>query len=234
MKTRIVIVLAAIILLCGGVGGFFIAKGIYKPKQAKVQLPVYFPVVVTVPKYIEKPVPYAQVIPAHVTTHYLAYADSMRLVKANDSLICLVSREPQTVHDTIKIHTKFLTAFPTSPKLINIDLNMDSISVTTLNINAELNTFRYPLALMGWRYRFDGKDMSVEKLKREYGTVKPKIFEWELNAYAVYNILDKKFAAVGEAGVSIWKVKARVETGLSIEKIPQYELNFGIGYKFLK
>jgi hypothetical protein len=233
MKLQFYIIIAVIILLAGGTAGFFIAKKIYTPKQAALQLPVYFPVVTTVTKYVEKPVPYAQIIPAHVTTHFLAYTDSMKLVKANDSLLYLVNVLASKKPDTVKIHTKFLTAFPYCPKLINIDLNMDSISITTLNINADLNTFRYPLALMGYQYRFDGKDMSVEKLKRPYGTVKPKIFTFEINAYAGYELLNKQWNASGEVGISAWKIKLVGVPSVTIETQPKLGMLLKLGYKFL-
>ena len=230
MKVRDYIIIAFILLIAGGTGGFFVAKGIYQPKKSAIQLPQYFPVVVTVPKYIEKPVPYSVIIPPHITTHFLAYADSMKMVKANDSLICLLNADTLKRHDTIKIHTKFLTAFPLCPKLINIDLNLDSISVTTLNINADLNTYRYPLVLLGYKYRFDGKDMSVEKLKTTYGTPKESSWEWEVLPRIAYNIFDKNFSLIGEAGISFKNVTGIAELGINTSR--EIEFNAGIGYKF--
>ncbi len=234
MKLQYYIIVAVVILLCGGMGGFFIAKSIYKPKPSAIQLPVYFPVIQTVTKYVEKPVPYKEIIPPHVTVHYMSYSDSMNLIGIRDSLVLLVSKYASKRPDTVKIKTKFLTAFPYCPKLINVDLNMDSISFTTLNTNADLNTFRYPLALMAWKYRFDGRDMSVEKLKRPYGTVQPKIFKWEINIYGGYEVFNSMWSARGEVGTTVWRIRAVAEPSVTIEKQPKLGALLKLGYKFLK
>jgi len=227
MKIKYILIGSVILLLLGGAGGFFLAKHFYKPLPVAQQLPHYFPVVVTIPKYIEKPVPYPAKVPPAVTVHYMSFADSMRLVGIRDSLILLVNKDPVKPQDTLKINKRFLTFSPTSQKLINMDLSMDSLSVTMLDINASLNTYSWPLALAGYRYRFDGADMSVQKLKRPYSTEKKRIVGYTISAMAAVDVLSLKNSPLhvgGELEARFWIIKARIYPNVTIEPVPEFNL----------
>ena len=233
MKTKTLMIVGIIILLLGIGTGIGLGYSFWHVSKKGITLPVYFPVVVNVPKYIDKPVPYEIVIPPHITYKYMSYIDSMKLVSVRDSLICLVSIGP--THDTVKVKTKFLTAFPTQPKLINLDLKMDSLDITMLNIEAQLYTLRYPLNLFGWKYRYDGFSMSVAPLKSPYG--QPKVSRWlfELFGYLGSNVITYPTispALYAEGRISYARITLSAEPFMTITKHPELGINVKIGYRF--
>ena len=227
---------AIMILIIGTLAGFFITKCANKKELSAIQLPKYFPVVIKVPVYKEKPVPYQVVIPPHIEYQYMAYEDSMRLVNTIDSLHCTLSlvTNKEGKKDTLKINTKFLTAFPTQPKLINFDLQMDSLWITTLDIGANLTTKQYPLALAGYKYRFDGHNMSVEQLKTPYGIPKPSKWHFETflsigSDFITYPAIIPYITLGGEMSYS--RIKFVLEPKVTITKSPELGVDAKLGYK---
>jgi hypothetical protein len=210
--------------------GIFIGYLIWRPKELK-SIKTYIPVDVWYPKYVGKPAPYPVATPPHIINHYMSYEDSMILVLLKDSLFTLVSNV--TKHDTIRIKSGFLTAFPTQPKLIDADIRMDSIDLTLLNINTDLFTKRYPLDLFNYRYRFDGVNMSSQLLKHPWAV--PGVSKWELglNGYIGDDLLKypKIIPAINlELEISYSKIRFRMEPEMTIEKSPQLGINAKIGY----
>jgi hypothetical protein len=224
--------LGIIILLLG----LFVFNKCKKPKEPGAILPKYFPVVIKVPKYIEKPVPYKIVIPPHIEYQYMSYEDSMYLINRIDSLkgiITIVSKDPKHP-DTVRITTKFLTSYPTQPKLINFDLQMDSLWITTLDIGANLITRQYPLALLGYEYRYDGHDMSVKELKTPYGM--PKKSKWHFETFLSLGSDFISYPAIipyitlgGEMSYS--RIKFVLEPKVTINKSPELGIDVKLGYK---
>ena len=233
MKTKTLLIVSVIILILGIGTGIGIGYGIWHVSKKGITLPVYFPVIVKVKEYKDKPVPYEVIIPPHITFKYMSYKDSMALVYVRDSLICLVSLGPK--HDTVKVKTKFLTAFPTQPKFINLDLQMDSIDITLLNIEAQLYTERYPLNLFGFRYRMDGHSMSVNPLQNPYG--QPKVSKWDFGLYGylgtnIINYPTINPILLAELRLSYSRISLSVEPSMTINKHPELGINLKAGYRF--
>ena len=232
MKTKTLLIVGLVILILGIGTGIGIGYKIWHVSKKGITLPVYFPVIVKVKEYITKPIPYEVLIPPHITYKYMSYKDSMALVYVRDSLICLVSTG--IIHDTIKVKTKFLTAFPTQPKLINLDLQMDSINVTLLNIQAELYTLRYPLNLFGFKYRYDGFNMSVKPLQNPYG--RPTVSKWDMGLYGylgtnIINYPTINPILLAELRISYSRINLSVEPNMTINKHPELGINLKAGYK---
>jgi hypothetical protein len=235
MKTPLVITLIVIGALIGALIGVGIGYLTWKTESIPSTLPTYFPVEVEVIRYIEKPVPYEIQLPPHITYKYMSYQDSMSLVGIIDSLICLVSTGSS--HDTVFIKPNFLTFGPTQPKLINLDLSIDSLSLTLLNINAELFTKVYPLALGGYRYRFDGHNLSAEPFSTLYGIPKPSKWELNLFGYIGTNLINyptiSPMASV-EFNVNYSRLRLSIEPTMTLNKTPELGLNTKLGYKLWK
>ncbi len=162
----------------------------------------------------------------------MSYEDSMRLVSIVDSLICLVNTK--STKDTVKVKSRFLTLFPSQPKLINLDLQMDTLDVTLLNIQAELYTLRYPLNLFNWKYRYDGFQMSTKQLPSPYG--KPKYSKWgfEVSGYLGSNVISYPSLIPylsAEGRVNYASVTLSVEPFVTINKAPELGINAKVGYK---
>ena len=230
MNTKNLLFGSIILLVVGLLLGIFTGYLIFKPKKPTIGLPKYFPVVVTVPKYISKPEPYGIVIPSHIEYRYLSYEDSARLVGVIDSLIVLVGKDPK--HDTLKIKPKFLTTFPTAPKLIDLDLSMDSLSLTLLNTEASLFTKRYPLNLFEYRYRFNGYSMSVDPLTNKWGM--PSVSKWRMSLSSSlgtdmidYPRLQPFISVEGELSYS--RVRLLLEPKVTISKVPQLGMDVKLG-----
>ena len=70
----------------------------------------------------------------------------------------------ELVHDTIRLYNNdsiyntlskyYLSFFPKNPKLISLDLNSESLSMTTLNIDGSLKTEIHDLDLVKYKYRY--------------------------------------------------------------------------------
>jgi len=226
------IIIGLVILILGFLGGIGSGYLLWKPKKPVIGLPVYFPVVVKVPKYIEKPIPYKIIIPPITEYRYISYDDSMRLVSMVDSLITLVNKE--NGKETLYIKSKFLTSFPTAPKLVNLDLQMDSISLTLLNIQAQLYKKVFPLNQFEYKYRFDGTNMSTVTLSQKWGV--PKVSKWKFSVFGYLgsDVIDYPtfypFLSV-EGGVSFSRIKLAVEPKLTISKYPTIGINAKIGVR---
>lgn len=70
----------------------------------------------------------------------------------------------ELVHDTIRLYNNdsiyntlskyYLSFFPKNPKLISLDLNSESLSMTTLNTDGSLKTEIHDLDLVKYKYRY--------------------------------------------------------------------------------
>lgn len=232
MNTKNVFVGSTFLLVVGLLIGVFIGYMIWKPSQKKIGLPKYLPIVVKVPKYITKPVPYKIIIPHHIEYQYQSYNDSMRLVGTIDSLICLISLSKPS--DTVWVSPKFLTSFPTSPKLVNMDLNMDSVSITTLSPQTLLTQKQYPLNLYEYKYRFDGYTMSVTKVPKI--GYKGNSMKWSGTIMGTigptFSSKPEFYNSVGILGeVSYSRIRISIEPKVTINKNPVFYIDTKVGIK---
>jgi len=230
MKTKTSLIIGLIILLIGLGSGIGIGYSIWKPKPIPIVIPNYVPQIVEIDKWKEKPVPYIVQLPPHITYKYMSFEDSMKLVKVTDSLLFLVNKTKPG--DTVYIKSQFLSTFPTSPKLVNIDLQMDSIDITLFSINADLFTKRYPLTLFTNKYRFDGTNISVKPLDRPWGVPKTSKWRFGLIGFVGSNLInypDYKIY-VSTQGYASWKrLHMQVEPLVTIEEHPALGLNAKLG-----
>lgn len=229
---NILILLAVLAALAGGI---LIGWVKWHPKNLDPGSIHYDTITVNVPKYIEKPVPYKVIIPAHITYKYMSYEDSMKLVTANDSMIMLVAStslsDRNGRHDTVRIRSGFLTAFPTQPKLVNCDLRLDSVDFTLLNINAELFTKRYPLDLFNYRYRFDGVNMSVDPISHRFDFAQRAKWELGLNGYLGTDLISYPLVPSVNLELEISRAwfRFRLEPEMTITRQPEFGVNVKAG-----
>jgi len=107
---------------------------------------------------IYKSVPYKVLVPYEVYTppQYLiryqidsSRIDSLKLVLNNDSLII------EGLKSQIIIHQNYIKQFPENPKLLNLNLFRDSLSLATLPISGIIQEEKWPLDLNLYSYNWD-------------------------------------------------------------------------------
>jgi hypothetical protein len=113
---------------------------------------------------------------------YSGLVDSLKLIRVNDSLQAVIDSIKK---DTVFIKDKFLTLFPQYPKLISMDLKLDSLSLTLLGIDAKLKGYIFPLQLNHYQYRWGIEGLSASPIPPKGIPSKSRISS-ELMGYAGY------------------------------------------------
>lgn len=222
MKTQYFLSLILSLIL-GIVIGYFLFKGVPLIPEP---LNNYITDTVYITKYL-KPKPLLDQVKPHIVKLYMSSEDSMKLVRLNDSLQIVLST---TKPDTVYISDGFLTQFPKSPKLLSLDLQMDSLGLTLLFRDASIKGFLYPLQLSHYRYRFDETGLTAEKIKPTPSLVRPTLVS-ELYGFGGYELL----TGSPHIGLNYSLRRSRIifqnETKLTIENKPRLESAFRIGYQ---
>jgi len=84
---------------------------------------------------------------------------------ALDSLIIIISQDSIIISDLkfqIAIHENYLKQFPSNPKLIQLGLHRDTLSLGLLNIGGFVSEYNFPIYLNEFRYKWTVKGMSHE------------------------------------------------------------------------
>lgn len=92
------------------------------------------------------------------------------LSRVNDSLQKVITTLNGKPGDTVYISDKFLTYYPTYPKLLSLSLRYDSLWLTLFNTDAKVYTLHFPLELPDKQYwfinnQFTSKDFPKPKIK---------------------------------------------------------------------
>lgn len=214
----IILVLAIIIFFkgCGGNNGETKIEYKYKTDTFRVEVP-FIPKKdvkdVTPPKtvieYKNIPVPYeVQIIP-----------DSLKLLIKNlqDSL------------QSVIIDKSFLTNFPKSSKLINFDLKWDSLNITTLNIQGETKSYKYPMDFDSYKYQWYDNELHHEdferKLPRDYSKWK------QLYLMTGYDFIQKAPIIDINYNIDIKKVRISAGSTMHIATNPYLTGTAKIGFR---
>lgn len=128
-----------------------------KPDTVYVPVPEYHTDTVYVPEPYEVPKPYPVPTPPSVVEIYLPDTiaiDSLKLELSKSSIII------QGLKDQISISQNFLKQFPYNPKLIELNLSLDSLSLSFIPINGIPEKQVFPLFMTDFRYRWTNQGLS--------------------------------------------------------------------------
>lgn len=168
-----------------------------------------------------------------VITHYTSSPDfeNNRLVCREDSLLQVINNLKR---DTVFISPQFLTQFPSSPKLVDLSLTYDSISLGLLNTDAELMRKTYPLDFTHYTYQastLDGYTFNATELsrKKSFGA-KP----FRVMGFTGYSVMDSKIVLGAQADYSLgpWSLSARPRFALS--DVVSFQLDLTANYPLIR
>ena len=173
------------------------------------------------------PVPYFDSVPPRILKIY--EKDSLAI----DSLKLLLSEKDiiiQGLYSQITISQDFLKQFPKNPKLLELNISSDSLSISTLQISGIPYKYDYPIYLSDFNYKWalDG----LTKTKTNNKEVKQKLFQYFVDGGFSF------FHKSPYVGFTIEKDWARVTLYADVKgillKTNGFDTNIGVKYNIRK
>lgn len=128
-----------------------------KPDVVYVPVPEYETDTVYVPEPYPVPKPYPVPTPPSTVEIYLpdtVAIDSLKLELSKQSILI------QGLKDQISVSQNFLKQFPYNPKLIELNLSLDSLSLSFIPISGIPEKQVFPIFLSGFKYRWTIEGLS--------------------------------------------------------------------------
>lgn len=152
------------------------------------------------------------------------------LKRLNDSLQLVISTVKGHV-DTVMISDKFITLFPTSPKLLSMHLRYDSLWLSVLNTQAKVVTLHYPIDPSKNAYGFSDYNLTSKPFAPPKSKIplKPSL--------AFYTGLQLPIDGTIKPLLSVQytqpirPVQLQLETQMTINNKPQYIIFAKIGFR---
>lgn len=147
-------------------------------------------------------------------------------LECNDDSIKLIN---DSLSHEINIHKSFLTQFPDAPKLVDLNLTLDSLKLTTLNNQGRVANFSYPIFLDQLAYQYVGGTLRNEPIdnKSSSSILRSK----DLYGNIGYQFLLKKPLVGLEYNVKTKSLLFSLEAASTIETQPILSLTGKVGYK---
>lgn len=168
--------------------------------------------------------------PPLILTEYLPSTPTIDSVK-------YVPGEIQIYIDSLKTALTykegFLTNFPKASKLLNMDLKLDSLSVTTLSTDAQVRTFKYPLLLNHFKYQWVNDSLHRTKI-REIKPLGSKLNWKELYLNGGYSMITKTSLLGFEYNLTPGRFKFDIEAKSTLETKPQLFIEGKVGFRLFK
>lgn len=139
------------------------------------------------------------------------------------------------LEEEIIIKDGFLSQYPHNDKLITFDLDLDNLSITTLNKDAKTITKEYPLYLYNFKYQWRDNELFGEIIKDRTPFNKEKT-QWNnlfLNTGYDFMIYEKPNLGL-EYNLDLGRFKFDTEINTTISDKPQLYFNSKIGYRLLR
>ena len=182
--------------------------------------------------YVDKPynvpVPYGIKVPPRIITYY--EVDS----SAIDSLKILIAQDSIKIHglqSMIYIHQNYLKQYPVNPKLINLDLSFDTLSLSLLNINGTTYSVDYPIFIKYKKYNWSNDGLTSEENIRKIP--KPKTY-LEYKVGAGYDLLYLSPYIQGRVSKDINKFELYGRLGVGLLNNKSSEVKLGVNYNLGK
>ena len=178
------------------------------------------------PFYIDKPYP-VKTPPREVVINTPAPPpERFEVEVVPDSLILLINDL------RVQLNNAFLYQYPNNPKLVQLDLSQDTMSLSILQVDGTVHTNDYPLFLQQFKYRWAEGSMTHTPVKLKQS--KPKLDYRGLYAYGGYDVL-RKLPQVGMIyELNFWKLSIGASSIVTIEKQPQLNLWLNSRVRLLK
>jgi len=132
-----------------------------KPNIHIIPDPHYITDTIWLDKPYPVPEPYPVSVPPVTLTYHVidsAAIDSLKLILQEKDILI------QSLHFQVSVSQNFLKQFPYNPKLLELNLNLDTLSISTLNIDGIPSKSNYPLFLSDFRYKWTIERLSKKKI----------------------------------------------------------------------
>lgn len=180
-----------------------------------------------VDKPYEVPVPYG--VPSKPRYITIYEVDSSLI----DSLQIIIDDKDFTItglEQEILISKNFLKLYPNNPKLIDLELLFDTLSITMLNVSGVVSKLDYPIFIEHYKYRWSNGEFTKEKNIR-YVPQQKQYLDYKLGGG--YDLLYLTPYLQGEIskGFSKFELYGRVGIGLLNNKSSEIKIgaNYNLG-----
>jgi hypothetical protein len=126
------------------------------------------------------------------------------------------------------ISSLFLKLYPTNPKLIYGEFNMDSLRLDILNIDGKIYSERYANNYSKFKYQWQDGKLKANPIKPKFGR------NWSHAAYAYlgYDITKATPSLGADYSIKYRKVRLAAESWVTIQNTPQFTARATIGVRF--
>ena len=224
MKTKSLCIL--VILISFGLG-FYLAYSYLKDNSKPYQEKRYITTFIKVPEPYPVPKPYpVPTKPIEVKTYEKdsSAIDSLKLLLSEKDIIIQGLKGSQ-----ISVSQDFLKQFPLNPKLLELRLERDSLSVSLLDIQGIPSCNTYPLYLDRYRYKWVYNSLSNES----YDPIPmEKIPPWGYSVGGGFDILQRNIYSSFRVELlkNPWTIYSDLRLGIIYPK--KSTLNLGFEYSF--
>lgn len=148
-KTQKILIILNLLFI---VGIFIYFAFIRKPYARPEVEYVYITDTIRIPEPYPVPKPYLVSTPPITVKEYLidsSAVDSLKVILTNDSIII------SGLKNQISLHQNYLKQYPENPKLLNLDLRRDTLSMGLLRTSGIPEENQWPIDLNRYSYRWD-------------------------------------------------------------------------------
>lgn len=187
-------------------------------KTIRVEVPNPYPV----------PKPYPVDSPPKIIKKFItdsSLLDSLKLVIENQNIVIT------GLSDSLSIHQNYLKQFPSNPKLIELLLSKDSLSLALLNIQGQIYQNTYPIFLNHYRYKYTNSGLTSIKIKPIVEEDLPESHWLTIYSGMYYCILQNNFYPYIRMEKDIKNFKLNTNINLNLNDYTNSQLLIGIGYK---
>ena len=196
-----------------------------KPDTVYIPDTQYITDTIWIDKPYPVPVPYEVQLPPKTVEIYL------KDQKAIDSLKVILSEKDiilQGLYSYISISQDYLKQFPKNPKLIELNLSADSLSLSTLSITGITQSATFPISLQAFKYKW-----TIEGLGR-FPVKPPPAPKTPIGLFAGggFNFLYTSPTLDFTAEKDWARIRAYGDIRLGLLKKEASSFNLGLKYKF--
>lgn len=171
-------------------------------------------------------------IPPKVVEKYISpkpiIVDSVKIINGYLKL------HPQKEKE-ILVNSDFIINYPKSPKLLEMKLSQDSLSMALYKTDNTIERENYPLYLGSYKYTWVDGILNIEDIpQKEVKKTKTKVKWNSLYLNGGYDVYNQVPTSGFEYNLILGRVKLDLNSEVLIMQQPELNLNAKIGYRLLK
>lgn len=165
-----------------------------------------------------------QTPPKTITVWKTLNPENILIEKVPDSILVIID----SLNQMLAISDAYIKNFPKNDKLVNFGLKLDSLNITTINIEGETKTKDYPLYLDRFGYQWYDNELHHYDVKQK-GKLKNKFNQFYINGG--YDFLYQKPTIGLEYFMILGKFKLGANSNLILQPETKINLGLNLGYR---